>query len=375
MKIEFVDLKRQYLNHKIEIDSAIQEVIEETAFISGKYAKLFEQEFALKYGVNHCISTANGTDSLYIIMKSLGVGPGDEVITVSNSWISSSETISQTGATPIFVDIEPTFHSIDINQLKTKITSKTKALLMVHLHGQMCQIDEIKTMAEREQLFLIEDCAQAHFSSLKGINAGLFGIAGSFSFYPGKNLGAYGDAGCIITNNKELADKCRKYANHGSLIKHKHEFEGINSRMDGIQANILRVKLKYIKEWSEARINASKKYNYLLKKLEEQGKVKTPLVRENSIHTFHVYQLECLDRDSLKEFLMDSEIPTTIHYPTPLPFLKCYKHLNLDYDDFKIVKSKNDLILSIPIFPEILDEEIEFICSKIYQFYAVKFKP
>lgn len=369
MEIQFVDLKRQYMLHRLEIDEAIKQVIEETAFISGKYANLFEKEFAQLYGVDHCISTANGTDSLYIIMKCLGIGSEDEVITVSNSWISSSETISQTGAKPVFIDIEEGTHSIDYKQIQNKITSKTKALLMVHLHGQMCQIDEIEKLAKDNNLYLIEDCAQSHFSALNGKKAGTFGIAGSFSFYPGKNLGAYGDAGCIITNDENLAKKCRKYANHGSLKKHEHEIEGINSRMDGIQANILRVKLKYIQEWTDLRIHSAKKYIELLKNLEFEGKLLTPKIRENSIHTFHVFQIECESRDALKLFLENHGINTALHYPKPLPLLKCYEYLNLKDEDYKVNIEKSKKILSLPIFPEITEEEINYTISKIKEFY------
>lgn len=370
MKVEFVDLKRQYLEHKEEFDNAIKEVIDETAFISGKYAKLFEQEFASKYNVKNCISTANGTDSLYIILKCLGIGKGDEVVTVSNSWISSSETISQTGATPIFVDIDPIYFSIDENQIESKITSNTKALLMVHLHGQMCDIEKINEIAKKRGVYLIEDCAQSHFSEQNNRRAGLFGIAGSFSFYPGKNLGAYGDAGCIITNDQSLATRFRKFANHGSLVKHNHEIEGINSRMDGIQANILRVKLNYISQWTLDRIKAAQKYNDLLGQLEELGKIKTPKVRENTKHTFHVYQIECNDRDNLQEYLKNSGIQTAIHYPKPLPLLECYNYLNLDPNEFRISQAKSKLILSLPLFPEIYDWEIEYVVGKIYEFYS-----
>ncbi|MFM1913803.1 MAG: hypothetical protein RIR51_1655, partial [Bacteroidota bacterium] len=264
-KIPFVDLKSQYLSIKEEVDSAIANVIENTTFIGGKNVNMFEEDFAKLYGVKHCISTANGTDSLFIIMKMLGIGDGDEVITVVNSWISSSETISQTGARPIFVDINPDYYSIDENKIEEVISSKTKAIIPVHLHGQICNMEIIMKIANKYGIPVIEDCAQSHFSELNGNKAGMYGIAGSFSFYPGKNLGAYGDAGCIITNDDNLAEKFRMYARHGALKKHDHQIEGINSRMDGIQAAILNAKLPYILTWTENRIrNASLYDKYLM---------------------------------------------------------------------------------------------------------------
>jgi len=208
MKIPFVNLKQQYNNMKSDIDNAISDVIQETSFIGGKHVKEFERKFAEIYGVKHVISCANGTDSLFIIMKMLGIGVGVEVITAANSWISSSETITQTGAKPVFLDVHPEYYSMDETLLLSKITNNTKAVMAVHLQGQMCAIDAIKKICEERGIYLIEDCAQSHFSSFEGVKAGLFGIAASFSFYPGKNLGAYGDAGCIITNDDQLAEKC-----------------------------------------------------------------------------------------------------------------------------------------------------------------------
>ncbi|MCX6210187.1 MAG: DegT/DnrJ/EryC1/StrS family aminotransferase, partial [Bacteroidetes bacterium] len=250
MNIPFVDLKAQYQSIKPEMDAAIASVINETAFIGGKYVAAFEQNFAALYGVKHCISVANGTDSLYILMKMLNIGVGDEVITVANSWISSSETISQTGATPVFVDVCKDYYSIDETKFEAAITSKTKAVILVHLQGQMADIETIQNICDKHKIVLIEDCAQSHFSEQNGKRAGTIGIAGSFSFYPGKNLGAYGDAGCIITNNDALAEKCKMFANHGALKKHHHIIEGINSRLDGLQAAILNTKLPYILKWT-----------------------------------------------------------------------------------------------------------------------------
>ena len=213
MQIPFVDLKTQYKSMQKSIDEAINNVIGETAFIGGKYVKQFEKEFAELYGVKHVISCANGTDSLYILMKMLGIGEGDEVITAANSWISSSETITQAGARPVFIDVHPNYFSMDEAKLEKVINANTKAVIVVHLQGQVCEMDIIEALCKKHSIHLIEDCAQAHFSEYKGKRVGTMGVAGSFSFYPGKNLGAYGDAGCIITNDDKLAEKCRMYAN------------------------------------------------------------------------------------------------------------------------------------------------------------------
>ena len=331
MKIPFVDLKVQYQSLKTEIDNAISTVISETSFIGGHHVDHFEKEFETKYGVKHCISCANGTDSLYIIMKMLGIGVGDEVITVANSWISTSETISQTGATPVFVDCDPEFYTINESDIESKITDKTKAIIPVHLYGQMCDIGKLTYIAKKYSLFLIEDCAQSHFSKFNNINAGLFGEAASFSFYPGKNLGAYGDAGAIITNNDNLAELFKMYARHGALVKHQHKMEGINSRMDGLQAAILSVKLKKIELWTNQRQENAKKLTNALQSIKN---IKTPIVRENTEHSFHLYVIQAEQRDNLAKFLKIRGIEVTIHYPTPLPFLEAYKKYKYNKDDF-----------------------------------------
>jgi dTDP-4-amino-4,6-dideoxygalactose transaminase len=365
MKIPFVDLKAQYFSIKSEIDEAISQVIENTTFVGGKPVNDFEEAFSSLYGVKHVISCGNGTDSLYILMKMLGIGPGDEVITVANSWISSSETITQTGAKPVFIDIDPDYYSMDKSLLEDAITSKTKAVIAVHLQGQMCAIDEIKEICEKNGLWLIEDCAQSHFSEYKGVRAGLTGIAGSFSFYPGKNLGAYGDAGCIITNDDALAEKCRLYARHGGLVKHQHKIEGINSRMDCLQAAILTVKLAHIHKWTKQRIDNAKKYNLFLKDIPE---VVLPKIRPDSKHTFHLYVIRTKNRNELFEYLKKQGIECAIHYPVALPFLECYKYLGYSYDQFPIAARYQNEILSIPMYPELNEEMIVTVCKEIIKF-------
>lgn len=366
MKVPFVDLKTQYIRLKPEMDKAIFDVIENTAFIGGQIVKSFEEAFAELYGVKYCISTANGTDSLFIVMKMLGIGKGDEVITVANSWISSSETISQTGAKPVFVDIHPDYYSIDESKLEAAITKNTKCIIPVHLHGQMCNIEKIMEIANKHEIPVLEDCAQSHFSEYNGKRAGSFGLAGSFSFYPGKNLGAYGDAGCILTNDDDFALKCRKFARHGALVKHQHEMEGINSRLDGIQAAVLKTKLPHILNWTDSRRAVAQKYDALLAGVEE---ITTPKVRENSKHSYHLYVIRTDKRDELKEYLASQGIGTAIHYPVALPNMEAYQYLGHTREDFPIASAYENNILSLPIFPEMEDAQIEYVVSAIVKFF------
>jgi len=367
MKIPFVDLKAQYLSIKQDIDRAIAAVIDETNFIGGHFVRDFERSFGELYGVKHMIGCANGTDALYIIMKMLGIGSGDEVITVANSWISSSETITQTGARPVFVDIHPEYYSLDESLLEAKITSRTKALIAVHLQGQACNMDVIREICDRRKIHLIEDCAQAHFSEYKGKRTGLHGIAGSFSFYPGKNLGAYGDAGGIITNDDALAEKCRMFANHGALKKPDHRMEGINSRLDSIQAAILGAKLPYILQWTEQRIRNASLYNKHLKGISQ---ICLPAQRPGTRHTYHLYVIRTGRRDELMQFLRDKGIETTVHYPVALPNLPAYKYLGHSPGDFPVASQLQGEILSLPMYPELTEDQIVFVAEQIRCFFS-----
>ena len=365
-KINFVNLKKQYSKLKVEIDNAIQEVINDTAFINGKYVNAFERQFEQKYGMKNCVSCANGTDALYIALKTLQIGTGDEVITVANTWISTSETISQTGAKVVFVDINKKDFNIDVNKIEEKITTDTKAIIAVHLYGQAANLTMIEKICKKYNLFLIEDCAQAHFAEHNNIRVGTVGDIATFSFYPGKNLGAYGDAGAIITNNSDLAQSMRMYARHGALTKHKHKIEGINSRMDGIQAAILSVKLKYIDEWNVIRLKNALLYNEKLKTIKE---VEVPFIIPNSKHVFHVYCIRAQKRDELMRFLNSSGIETAIHYPTALPFTEAYSYLKHTKTDFPIAHNYQSEILSLPMCGELNEREIDIVVSKIKEFY------
>lgn len=362
MRIPLVNLKAQYLNIKDEIDTAIQNVINESAFIKGKYVQQFEEEYAQSYCIKHVISCANGTDAIYITLKALGIGVGDEVITTALSWISTSETITQAGARVVFVDIDPNYYTIDTAKIEKKITSKTKAIIPVHLYGLPANMSAIMAIAEKHNLYVIEDCSQSHFAQWQGQNVGTIGNMGTFSFFPGKNLGAYGDAGCIVTNDDELAVKARMFANHGSLKKHFHEFEGINSRLDGLQAAILSVKLKYIHEWTDLRIRHASTYSELLSRLEN---VITPQTHEEAKHVFHLYVIRTENRDELQSRLSENGISTGINYPTALPFLKAYDYLGHMPQDFPVAHKYSKEILSLPIYPELTGDQLLYIASVI----------
>jgi dTDP-4-amino-4,6-dideoxygalactose transaminase len=365
MNIPFVDLKAQYQSIKKEIDEAIQNVINDTAFIKGKYVQKFEEEYAEVYGVKHVVSCANGTDAIYITLKAMGIGPGDEVITTALSWISTSETISQAGAKVVFVDIDPDCYTIDPSAIEEKITEKTKAIIPVHLYGHPANMTEVMAIAKKYNLKVIEDCAQAHFAQWKRQNVGTMGNAGTFSFFPGKNLGAYGDAGCIITNDNKLAEKMRRFSKHGALGKHDHEFEGINSRLDGLQAAILSVKLKYIHEWTDLRIQHAEKYNELLSGVDN---IVTPATHQDAKHVFHLYVIRTKNRDELQKNLKQNGISTGIHYPTALPYLKAYEYLGHSLTDFPLACEYSGKILSLPMFPELDSEAIQAVVDQIRAF-------
>lgn len=367
MTVPFVDLKIQYQSIKESIDRAIQNVIDETAFIGGPSIKKFEETFASMLGVKHCIGVANGTDAIYIALKMLGVGDGDEVITTASSWISTSETISQTGAVPVFVDIDPDTYTIDPRLVEAKITARTKAIVPVHLYGQAAHIGDLRTLCKKHNLFLVEDCAQAHFSKEDGQYVGTFGDAATFSFYPGKNLGAYGDAGAVVTNNDELATKMRMYANHGALKKHEHHIEGINSRLDTIQAAVLLTKSAHILKWTDQRIANAARYSQLLDDVKE---ITLPTVRPDTVHTFHLYVIRTSERDGLKDFLTKNGIQTAIHYPTILPLLPAYNELGYTAEDFPIAAAYQKEILSLPLYPELTEEQITFVSEQIRKFFS-----
>jgi dTDP-4-amino-4,6-dideoxygalactose transaminase len=365
MKIPFVDLHAQYLSIKQEIDEAIAEVIRETSFIRGPHVDKFEKEFADLVGVKHCVSCANGTDAIYIVMKGLGLKPDDEVITTAHSWISTSETITQAGGRVVFCDTDRETFTIDPSLIEAKITPRTVGIIPVHLYGQSADMDLIMEIAARHKLWVIEDCAQAHLAEYKGRQVGTFGRAATFSFYPGKNLGAMGDAGCLVTNDDKLAEWSALYARHGG--KGDHQIEGINSRLDGLQAAILSVKLPHLRKWTEERRRVAALYDLALAGITQ---VETPRIAEGRGHVYHLYVIRCDRRDQLKKHLAEHGIPTVLNYPKALPFYPAYAYLGHKTEDFPDAYSNQSRILSLPIYPEMTAEQVATVASAIREFYA-----
>jgi dTDP-4-amino-4,6-dideoxygalactose transaminase len=362
--IPFVDLHRQYLTIKTGIDQAISNVIRETAFIGGKGISEFETAFANWLGVKHCIGCANGTDSIEILLQAMEIGVGDEVIVPAISWISTSEAVSSVGAIPVFVDIDPITYTIDTALIEKALSSKTKAIIPVHLYGHPADMLSIMQIAEKYGLKVIEDCAQAHGAKINGQNIGTFGHAASFSFYPGKNLGAYGDAGGMVTNSDELARIARQIANHGQEGKHNHLIEGRNSRLDGLQAAILSIKLPHLENWVNERNTVAKNYITHIK----NEKIQLPSIEVNAFHAWHLFVIRSENRDVLKKYLYDNGVETAIHYPTSLPFLTCYEYRNLKKSDFPIAFAYQSQILSIPMFPELAQQEQDKVIQLLNDF-------
>lgn len=362
MSVPFVDLYAQYLTIKSEIDEAIGTVIRETAFISGKYAAQFEQAFAAYTGQKYCIACGNGTDSIEMLLQAMGIGVGDEVIVPAISWISTSEAVSAIGATPVFVDIDPEYYTLNPALIEAAITPRTKAIIPVHLYGQAADMPAIMAIASRHNLRVLEDCAQAHGAMVGGKMVGTFGDCASFSFYPGKNLGAYGDAGGMTTNSEEIATTARMIANHGQQGKHNHLREGRNSRLDGLQGAILGVKLPYLEQWTAARIAHAARYTELLTGATHLA---LPATRPDSRHVFHLYVIRTADRKALQARLHEVGIETAVHYPTALPFLKCYEHRGFTPAQFPVAAQYQHEILSIPMFAELTEGQIQTVIAAL----------
>ncbi|MGH7496517.1 MAG: DegT/DnrJ/EryC1/StrS family aminotransferase [bacterium] len=368
MRIPFIDLKRQYDSIKTEIDSAIAEVINAAAFIGGPHVESFERAFAGFCNTKHCIGVANGTDALYLALRALNVGREDEVITAANSFIATSEAITMAGAKAVFVDIDPGTYNINVDKIAEKITPRTKVIVPVHLYGQPADMDPILDLARRHQLIVVEDAAQAHGALYRGRRIGTFGDIACFSFYPGKNLGAYGDAGALVTNDDGLALKARMIANHGRRDKYDHEIEGVNSRLDGMQAAVLQVKLRHLSEWNENRRKNAAIYNDLLR----NTGVSAPVEIDNVTAVYHLYVIRVKHgrRQQLQEHLRSRGIDTGIHYPIALPNLKAYAYLAHAARDFPEATRASQEILSLPMFPELEELQIEYIAKAISEFSA-----
>lgn len=364
MNVAFVDLHKQYLSLKDEMDKAIFEVIQRTSFIGGAEVKSFEEAFAHHVGVKHCIGCANGTDAIEILLQAMGIDRGDEVIIPAHSWISTAEAVSTVGAIPVFVDTLPLRYTIDPAKIKAAITPNTKAIIPVHLCGLPAEMDEICDIARKHNLLVLEDCAQAHGAIYKGRKIGTFGDAASFSFYPGKNLGAYGDAGAMLSKHEEIAQTARMISNHGQQGKHNHLMEGRNSRMDGLQAAVLKVKLPHLDNWNSLRRKHAAHYQHLLQDLP----LGLPDYPDYSKPVYHLFVIQTDRRDELAGYLQEKGVATAIHYPTMLPRLLPYQE-RTKHQDFPVSLAYQDRILSLPMFPELEEEEVEYVGKTIRQFF------
>lgn len=364
-KINFVDLKKQYQSIKKEVDTVFQDVTSSSQFILGKEVDRFEEEFADFIGVKYAVGVGSGLSALELGMRALGIGKGDEVITPANSFIASTSAVIFTGARPILVDcIEDTFN-IDVKKAEKLITKRTKAIMPVHLYGQVADMEGILNLARKHNLFVIEDACQAHGAKFKNKAAGSFGDIAAFSFYPGKNLGAYGDGGMLVTSKKKISEKVKMLRNYGQKEKYKHLYFGWNSRLDNMQAAILRIKLKKLNIWNEKRLINAKFYNQNLKDI-----VITPKIFPNYKHAFHLYVIRSKKRDKLAKYLSSKGISTVIHYPIPIHLQPACKNLGYMKGFFPVTEKLADEILSLPMFPELDHSEIKYICDQVKSFYS-----
>ena len=361
MGIPMVDLKRQYQTMKDEIDEAIQEVIDTTAFVRSKNVIRFEEEFAAFCGAKYGVACSSGTTALHLALRACGVGPGDEVITVPFTFIATTEAVSNVGGRPVFVDIELDSYNIDVSAIEAAITEKTKAIIPVDLYGQPADLDPIFEIARKHNLTVIEDAAQAHASEYKGRKVGSLSPYTCYSFFPGKNLGAYGDAGMILTNDEKSDERMRMLCDHGRKGKYEYEMEGYNFRMDGMQAAILSAKLKHLDDWTKMRRRNGHLYNQYLK----EANVVTPVEKEYAKHVYHCYVVRTKDRQTIQDRLKEEGVATGVHYPMALHLQPAYAEYGYKRGDFPVSEQCADEVLSLPMFPELTEEEIQRISSLV----------
>ncbi len=370
MKIPFLDLKAQYNSIRDEINPAIQNILDNSSFILGNAVKEFENNFAKAHNVKHCIGVSSGTDGNHLVLWALGIKPGDEVIIPVNTFIATAWGVTLCGAKPVFVDCENDSYNIDPEKIEKAITKNTKAIVAVHLYGQPADMDRINEIAIKYNLIVVEDCAQSHLAEYKNKKTGGLAKAASFSFYPGKNLGAYGEGGAVTTNDEDLALKFRMMREHGSSKKYYHELYGHNYRLEGIQGAVLNVKLKHLEKWTNERRRAAKKYNECLKDIEQ---IIVPKEMNYACHVYHLFVIQIKEadkRDVLQKFLEENGISTGLHYPVPLHLQPCFNHLSYKYGDFPVAEKLSESCLSLPMYPELTNEQIKYIASKVKEFYS-----
>lgn len=364
-QVPILDLKRQYKQIKQEVEQSVLQVLESGGYVLGKTVEDFENACANYLGVKHAIGVNSGTDALQLGLMVYDIGPGDEVITTCFSFYATAEVISTLGAKPVFVDIEPKTFNMDVRQIECKITQRTKAIIPVHLYGQSAEMDEIMEIAKKHNLAVIEDCAQSFGSKYKGKHTGSIGNVGAFSFFPTKNLGAAGDAGLVTTNDDELAEKIKILRVHGSKEKYYHDYIGMNSRLDALQAAILKIKLKYIDQWNNARASVAKKYTQKF----AGTKAIAPYIAGERDHIFHQFTIRVPDRDKLHEYLKTKGVSTFIYYPLAMHLQPVYKDLGYTETSFPAAYAAQNEVLSLPVFPELTDEEIDYVAESIKEYY------
>jgi len=361
VKVPFVDLRAQYREIKPEVQSAIMSVVDDCAFIGGKYVERFEQNFAAFCGRRHAVGVSSGTSALHLALVAMGIGPGDEIVTAANTFIATTEAVTHAGAAFNLVDIDARSHNIDPSRIEAAITDRTKAIVPVHLYGQPADMDAVNEIAAKHNLLVLEDAAQAQGAEYKGRRAGSLGTAAAFSFYPAKNLGAYGDAGIVVTDEKEIADRIRLLANHGRQGATDHAAEGFNARLDGIQAAVLDVKLPHLERWNGRRHEAAERYNDLLADLDVVLPMEMPYAR----HIYHLYVIRVKDRDKVKEALAAREVYCGLHYAVPLHLLSAYERLNKPRGSYPVTEEVTSEILSLPMFPEITGDQQKYVADSL----------
>lgn len=362
-KIEFNVLDRQYQMYADEFKLSSIRVLESGCYVLGKELEKFETNYANYFGSKYCVGVNSGLDALILALRALGIKQGDEVIVQANTYIASVISITENGATPVFVEPDK-FYNLDVERIEEVVTDKTKAILPVHLYGQAANMKKIKEIANKYHLYLVEDCAQAHGARYDGQLTGTFGNIGCFSFYPTKNLGAFGDAGAIITDNQEIADNLRMLRNYGSRIKYYNEIEGVNSRLDEIQAALLSTKLPHLTELTQDRVKIAKRYLDDIK----CSKILLPTTREKADHVYHLFLIRCKERDALQKYLLDNGIKTQIHYPIPPHLADCYKSLGHAVGAFPITEQYANEVLSLPLYNGMTDDEIDYVIEVINRY-------
>lgn len=363
--VPFVDLKAQYHSLAREVDIEMRKVLEQTNFILGEPVADFEKEFAAFCDSGYGIGVASGTDALHLALRVLGIGPGDEVIAPANTFVATVLAISYVGATPVLVDVDPRTFNMDMGHLEKKITPKTKAIVPVHLYGRVLDMGRLMSLANKRGIKVVEDACQAHGAAWEGKKAGSFGTMGCFSFYPGKNLGAYGDGGAIVTSDEALNTGLRMLRNYGSPKKYYHDSRGYNSRLDTLQAAVLRVKLRYIADWNRSRFRNARLY---CDKLRGIGDIVLPEIPSMDQHVFHLFVVRTKQRDGLLKFLLGRQVQAGIHYPVPIYALGAYADLGLTADDYPVTEELSKEILSLPMYPELSETQIDEVvgCIKDY---------